>query len=98
MESVIPVSDIVFVVRSRWPFTRRPPSRGLLGATLAVGLTLLLPLYATARAVVPLPPLSWRTCCALSPDISLRLSSKESVLPAGHVLMSAGVAMAFDTH
>ena len=59
VESVISASVIVLVVRSRRPFMRSRPSRGLLGATLAVvGLTLLLP-YTPLRAplgFVPLPP------------------------------------------
>jgi Mg2+-importing ATPase len=60
VESVISASVIVLVVRTRRPFTRSRPSRGLLGATLAVvGLTLLLP-YTPLRGplgFVPLPPL-----------------------------------------
>jgi Mg2+-importing ATPase len=60
VESVISASVIVLVVRSRRPFTRSRPSRGLLVATLAVaGLTLLLP-YTPLRGplgFVPLPPL-----------------------------------------
>ena len=60
VESVISASVIVLVVRSRRPFTQSRPSRGLLGATLAVaGLTLLLP-YTPLRGplgFVPLPPL-----------------------------------------
>ena len=59
MESVISASVIVLVVRSRRPFMRSRPSRGLLLATLAVvGLTLLLP-YTPLRGplgFVPLPP------------------------------------------
>jgi len=59
VESVISASVIVLVVRSRRPFTRSRPSRGLLLATLAViGLTLLLP-YTPLRGplgFVPLPP------------------------------------------
>ena len=59
VESVISASVIVLVVRSRRPFTRSKPSRGLLVATVAVvGLTLLLP-YTMLRAplgFVPLPP------------------------------------------
>lgn len=58
MESVISASVIVLVVRSRRPFMRSMPSRGLLAATLAVvGLTLLLP-YTPLRGplgFVPLP-------------------------------------------
>jgi Mg2+-importing ATPase len=60
VESVISASIIVLVVRSRRPFTRSRPSRGLLVATLAVvGLTLLLP-YTPLQGplgFVPLPPL-----------------------------------------
>jgi len=60
VESVISASIIVLVVRSRRPFTRSRPSRGLLVATLAVvGLTLLLP-YTPLRGplgFVPLQPL-----------------------------------------
>ena len=60
VESVISASVIVLVVRSRRPFTRSRPSRGLLVATLAVvGLTLLLP-YTPLNGplgFVPLPPL-----------------------------------------
>jgi Mg2+-importing ATPase len=60
VESVISASVIVLVVRSRRPFIRSRPSRGLLVATLAiVGLTLLLP-YTPLRGplgFVPLPPL-----------------------------------------
>ncbi|MEO5631255.1 MAG: cation transporting ATPase C-terminal domain-containing protein, partial [Nitrospiraceae bacterium] len=59
VESVISASVIVLVVRTRRPFTRSRPSRGLLLATLAViGLTLLLP-YTPLRGplgFVPLPP------------------------------------------
>ena len=59
VESVISASVIVLVVRSRRPFMRSKPSRGLLVATLAVvGLTLLLP-YTVLRVplgFVPLPP------------------------------------------
>jgi Mg2+-importing ATPase len=58
VESVISASVIVLVVRSRRPFTRSKPSRGLLAATCAVaGLTLLLP-YTPLRGplgFVPLP-------------------------------------------
>ncbi|MCX5722450.1 MAG: magnesium-translocating P-type ATPase [Nitrospirae bacterium] len=58
VESVISASVIVLVVRSRRPFMRSRPSRGLLVATLAVvGLTLLLP-YTPLRGplgFVPLP-------------------------------------------
>ena len=58
VESVISASVIVLVVRSRRPFMRSKPSRGLLVATLAVvGLTLLLP-YTPLRGplgFVPLP-------------------------------------------
>jgi hypothetical protein len=54
------MQQIVLVVRTRRPFTRSRPSRGLLVATLAVvGLTLLLP-YTPLRGplgFVPLPPL-----------------------------------------
>jgi len=60
VESVISASVIILVVRTRRPFTRSRPSRGLLLATLAVvGLTLLLP-YTPLRGplgFVPLPPL-----------------------------------------
>ncbi len=58
VESVISASVIVLVVRSRRPFMRSKPSRGLLVATFTVvGLTLLLP-YTLLRGplgFVPLP-------------------------------------------
>ena len=60
IESVTSASIIVLVVRSRRPFTRSRPSRGLLLATLGVvGLTMLLP-YTPLRVPLgftPLPPL-----------------------------------------
>src|ERR1043165_6079898 len=60
VESVISASVIVLVVRSRRPFIRSRPSRGLLIATFAVaGLTLLLPYTPLSGPLgfVPLPPL-----------------------------------------
>ena len=65
VESVISASVIVLVVRSRRPFIRSRPSRGLLVATLAIGgLTLLLP-YTPLRGLLGFVPLQPQFLAAL---------------------------------
>ena len=61
IESVVSAALIVLVVRTRMPFFRSGPSRGLLGATLLVVVAVLVlpyvPTVARLFSFAPLPPL-----------------------------------------
>ncbi|HMK45141.1 MAG TPA: magnesium-translocating P-type ATPase [Methanocella sp.] len=79
MESVISASMVVLVIRTRRPFLNSRPSRYLIGATLAVGVIVLLLPYSPTAGLLGFTPLSPLFLVALMAIVILYIGLAEAV-------------------